>query len=61
MAVLEIRDERPEVSPKMVIRHERVRDVSPAELLSFYGIVSHLRVVLIHDDGTRQIIQEGRR
>jgi hypothetical protein len=61
MATLEIRDERPELSPRLVARHENVRDISPAQLIAFHGVVSHLRAVLIHDDGTRQIIQEGRR
>jgi hypothetical protein len=61
MATLEIRDERPEISPRLVARHENVRDISTAQLIEFYGVVSHLRAVLIHDDGARQIIQEGRR
>jgi hypothetical protein len=61
MATLEIRDERPELSPRLVARHENVRDISPAQLIAFHGVALHLRAVLIHEDGTRQIIQEGRR
>lgn len=61
MSTLEIRDERPELSPRLVARHERVRDIPPPDLLRFYGVPEHLRAILIHDDGTRHVIQQGRR
>jgi hypothetical protein len=38
-----------------------VRDVPPPDLLRFYGVPEHLRAILIHDDGTRHVIQQGRR
>jgi hypothetical protein len=61
MAKIEIRDERAEIRPSLVARHENVRYITPRELINFYGVASHLRVILINDDGEKQIIQEGRR
>jgi hypothetical protein len=59
---LEVRDERPELQPRIVARHKRIPDEwTPAEILKQFGISEHLRAVLIHPDGERQIIQEGRR
>ena len=59
---LEIRDERPELSPQPVSRHPNVPDGwTPAQILKQWGVGEHLRAVLLHPDGERQIIQEGRR
>jgi hypothetical protein len=60
--MLEVRDERQELSPRVVARHTPIPDGwTPAQVLEYFGISEHLRAVLIHPDGERQIIQEGRR
>lgn len=59
---LELRDERPELSPQPVSRHKNIPDGwIPAQILRQWGVGEHLRAVLVHPDGERQIIQEGRR
>lgn len=59
--ILEIRDERPEVAPRMVARMDNVPDdLTCAEVLRRYGVASHLRAILITDAG-REVIQDGRR
>jgi hypothetical protein len=60
--MLEVRDERPELSPRIVARHVfALEGRTPAQILDRYGVSEHLRAALIHPDGERQIIQEGRR
>jgi hypothetical protein len=60
--ILETRDERPELDQRFVRRHHNIPDGwTPAQILKWYGVSEHLRAVLIHPDGERQIIQEGRR
>ena len=61
MATLEVRDERPEMSPRIVAKHHNIRDISPKELICYYGIAKHLRVIVIEDDKSRRVVQDGRR
>jgi hypothetical protein len=57
---LEVRDERQELSPRIVARHTPIPDGwTPAQILEYFGVSEHLRAVLIHPDGERQVIQEG--
>ena len=59
--ILEIRDERPELAPRLVARHANVPDnLTSVEVLARYGVALHLRAILIRDD-EREIIQHGRR
>ena len=59
--ILEIRDERPELAPRLVARHVNVPDnLTSAETLVRYGVAGHLRATLIRD-GEREVIQHGRR
>ncbi len=61
-SILEVRDEQPELSPRIVARHIfSLEGRTPAQILDRYGVSEHLHAVLIHPDGERQVIQEGRR
>lgn len=62
MATIIVRDERPEINPKHVATFSNVPDnLNNQEILTQYGIASHLRVIRVTGDGERHIVQEGRR
>lgn len=59
---IEVSDQRPELKPRHLASHKAPSDLTKKEVIERYGIAEHLHVVRVSGvDGSREVLQEGRR